>query len=114
VAVLQATNTFVAGDLEIPQPDHPETGSAGPSDRFRRKPSDSSMPSDSGKRSGSSRPLESPGPKDPSQRSDSPRPPDSSTPSDSSDEPAPDDYVSEVLSRILSTRRRDRTPPPSG
>ena len=92
VAILQATNTFVAGDLEIAQPDRPQTGSADPRDRSPQKPF-------------SSRPSESPRPSDSSQRSDSP------ATSDSSKAPAPDDYVSEVLSRILSTRKLDRTPP---
>jgi hypothetical protein len=124
VAVLQATNAFVAGDLEIPQADRPRTGSTGPRDRFPQNPSDSSTPSDSSlpsdpsMPSGSSTPLESPRP------SDSPRPTDwwgrrdrrvasrSPTLSDSAKSPAPDDYVSQVLSRIQSTTRGLRRRPP--
>ena len=105
VAVLQATNTFVAGALEfsradqekpkgkpvlpghtVPrtsQPSRPQTGSAAPRDPSTERRSDSSKRSDSLK------------------------------PSDSSEPPAPNDYVSDVLSRIQSTRRLDRAPPPS-
>ena len=108
VAILQATNTFVAGDLEMAQPDRPQTGSAGPGDRSPQEPLDSSTPSGSLRASDPSRPSESPRPSDSSQRSDSP------APSDSSKAPAPDDYVSEVLSRIQSTRKLDRAPPSTG
>ena len=69
VAVLQATNTFVAGALEFPRADEQE-------------PEAKPVPS-------------------------------GHAPSDSSKTPAPKDYVSEVLSRIQSTRRSDRAPPPS-
>ena len=111
VAVLQATNAFVAGALEFPRADEekpkakpvppghtvsktsppvrPQTGPAAPRDPSPDRRSD------------------------PSKRPDPSKPSDSSRPSDSSKTPASNDYVSDVLSRIQSTRRLDRGPPPS-
>ena len=120
IAVLQATNGFVAGDLEIQQRDRPRAGSAGPGDRSPPKPSDAPMPLDA------STPSDSSGHPETLRPSDSPQPSDSSGPSDSrgrsgslrlldsTEAPAPGDYVSEVLSRIQSPRRSGRTPPESG
>lgn len=107
-AVLQATNAFVAGDLEITQADRPPTGPAAPQDRSPQEPSDSPKPSDS------TIPSDSPRPSDSSRSWDSSRGSDSPTTVDSPKAPAPDDYVSEVLSRIQSTRRRDPARPSSG
>ena len=129
VAVLQATNAFVAGTLEFPrngeenseadpappeqavsqasQPVRTQTGSAAP-----RNPS-SDWRSEPSRRSDSSGPSDSPNPSDAPNPSDSTKQLDWTNPSDSSKPPAPKDYVSEVLSRIRSTRRLDRAPPPS-
>ena len=97
VAVLQATNALVGGDLEVPHSTPPDP--SGPLDVPR--PSDSSVPSDSSTHLDSAMP------------SDSGTPSDSATPSGSSKAPASDDYVSEVLSRIQSIPRLVRAPPPS-
>ena len=113
VAVLQATNAFVSGVLEFPtvprtsQPVRAQTASAAPPDPSSDRRSDASKRSDSLKRSDSSKQSDS------SKRSDSLKPSDSRRPSDSSSTPAANDYVSEVLSRIQSTRRSDPAPPRS-
>jgi hypothetical protein len=134
IAVLQATNAFVAGDLEIPQSGRPSSGSVGPRDQSPQSPSDPSglsdpptpsdpsTPSDSSLPSDSSRLSEPPKasesarqsprrsqsrPSDLARRSRSPR---RSRPSRQTDSgataPSPDVYVNEVLAKIRATTQR--------
>ena len=83
VAVLQATNAFVSGVLEFP--------TVSRTSQPVRAQTASAAPRDPS----------------PDRRSDATKPSDSST------TPAANDYVSEVLSRIQSTRRSERAPPES-
>ena len=105
VAVLQATNAFVAGALEFPCADEekPKTKPVPPGHTVPR----TSPPV--GPQTGSAAPRDP----SPDRRSDPSKRSDSSRPSDSSKTPALDNYVNEVLARIQSTRRLDRKPPQS-